>query len=86
MLKQLRTLLNKSVKYGLLTVHPVVAPLLPRLSILSSSQTLERVMDKKTSLARFGDGELRQALLGVNQSIQRPNKELNARLRDILKT
>ena len=85
MLSALKTLSNKTIKYALWAAHPVVAPWLPRLSILSSIETLERVSDKKTSLARFGDGELRQALLGVNQSIQRPNEELDARLRDILK-
>lgn len=82
----LKRIANKSIKYGLWTLHPIVSPWLPSPSVLTARETLRRVLEEQMSLARFGDGELRQVLLGLNQSIQVPDKDLDLRLTSVLKS
>lgn len=79
-----KKILNKFIKFILWIVYQCASPLLPNPNIMSPCETLQKVFDESVSLSRFGDGELRQALLGVSQSIQKRNRELDKRLREVL--
>ncbi len=54
------------------------------LHVLTSEETLRKIIETKCSVARFGDGEWR-IMRGGGIGFQRPNKALARRLREIIR-
>lgn len=52
--------------------------------IMPNKELVDRIINEKKSLCRFGDGELRSAFVGVNIGFQENNVEMQSKLRKIL--
>ncbi len=57
-----------------------------KLNIYNVDSTVEYIINNKCSVSRFGDGELHIATEGCGIGFQKADKELQKRLRDVIKT
>jgi len=59
-------------------------PLLKKIKVKTTDETLDEILKRKTSLIRLGDGEL-NLIFGENLKFQKHNKKIEKELKEILK-
>lgn len=55
-----------------------------KINVLTEEETINQIIEKKMSISRFGDGELKWILQVPQESFQTESKELSFRLQEVL--
>lgn len=77
---------RRIVKYGLSLLYPVVIKIWPLPKVLSIDETIDKILNEKCSISRFGDGEFLYIIDKLNLPFQRYDKKLADKLISILKS
>lgn len=75
---------NRSVWLWEIMRDPIVKFILPKPKIATIEETIQKIVEDKASIARYGDGEL-DIMKGSNIPFQEYDKELARKMREILK-
>ena len=74
------------IKYALNLLYGVVVKIWPLPEVLSIDATLDKLIQDKCSISRFGDGEFLYIIDRLNLPFQRQETELRQKMIDILKS
>lgn len=78
--------ISRNLKYELLDPRIVERQKIYYPKIKSTEETLQEILDKKRSIARFGDGEFAIMANRERQKFQKLDLELGKRLREVIET
>ena len=74
------------IKHSLNLLYGVVVKIWPLPEVLSIDATLDKIIQDKCSISRFGDGEFLYIIDRLNLPFQRQETELRQKMIDILKS
>jgi glycosyltransferase family protein len=76
---------RRIAKCTLSAIYPVVIKIWPLPKVLSIDETLDKIVNFKCSISRFGDGEFLYIIDKLNLPFQRQEPSLRAKLIEVLK-
>ena len=78
--------LRKLARKSLSSLYPAVIRIFPLPRVLSIDETLDRLLEERTSICRFGDGEFLYIIDQVNLPFQKQDARLRSKMMEVLQS